>query len=236
MNLIIIILGIVIAILIYVLYNYFTVKSNTIQSAASLKTPLTAITNFEAPSNTRYAYGIWVYVNSWDTNVDKVIFSRANNLKLYLDKNSPTLKLDVLMTDGSIYAPAMQITDNFPLQKWCHIIISVDNQFVDAYLDGKLIKSQRFLKNTNNMTIIPKQPGDLTSPIYLGNSGSASPSPFDTYIAKFKRWTGPIDPQTAWNSYMEGNGNSGLFKVGSSYGVDVALLKDNIIQKKFSLM
>ena len=85
MNPVLIILGIVIAILIYVLYRYFTIKSSTIQSSASLKTTVTQITNIESPTNTRYTYGIWIYVNSWDINANKTIFSRKDNLKLYLD-------------------------------------------------------------------------------------------------------------------------------------------------------
>ena len=45
----------------------------------------------------------------------------------------------------------MIITDNFPLQKWVCIGLSVDSQFVDGYIDGKLIRSQRFKTGTNTM-------------------------------------------------------------------------------------
>ena len=40
------------------------------------------------PQSTRYAYGIWVYVNTWDTNMNKVIFSRHKDILLYLDKTT----------------------------------------------------------------------------------------------------------------------------------------------------
>jgi hypothetical protein len=244
MNPVLIILGIVIAILIYVLYRYFTIKSTTIQSSASLKTPVTQITNITSPTNTRYAYGIWIYVNSWDINANKTIFSRKDNLKLYLDKSSPMLKLDMTMSNSTVATPVVEtltVTDNFPIQKWCHIIVSVDNQFVDVYMDGKLVKSKRFytITNSGQTTIgnMPKTPGDITVPVFLGNSDvSVVPfSSFDAYAAMFKRWTGPVDPQTAWSNYMDGNGGNSLSKTLSSYGINVAILKDNVVQSKFAL-
>lgn len=244
MNPVLIILGIVIAILIYVLYRYFTIKSTTIQSSASLKTPVTQITNINSPTNTRYAYGIWIYVNSWDINANKTIFSRKDNLKLYLDKSSPMLKLDMTMSNSTVATPVVEtltVTDNFPIQKWCHIIVSVDNQFVDVYMDGKLVKSKRFytITNSGQTTIgnMPKTPGDITVPVFLGNSDvSVVPfSSFDAYAAMFKRWTGPVDPQTAWSNYMDGNGGNSLSKTLSSYGINVAILKDNVVQSKFAL-
>jgi hypothetical protein len=176
MNPVIIILGIVIAILIYVLYKYFSLSSTTIQTSASLKTPVTQITDIQSPTSTRYAYGIWVYINSWDINANKTIFSRNNNLILYLDKSSPTLKLDMFMSNSTPTTPVKEtltITDNFPIQKWCYIIVSVDNQFVDVYMDGKLVKSKRFYTVTGSGNTssgnMPKTPGDITVPVFLGN-------------------------------------------------------------------
>lgn len=244
MNPVLIILGIVIAILIYVLYRYFTIKSATIQSSASLKAPVTQITNIQSPTNTRYAYGIWVYINSWDINANKTIFSRKDNLKLYLDKSSPTLKLDMTMSNSKAALPVKEtlvVTDNFPIQKWCQIIVSVDNQFVDVYMDGKLVKSKRFytttVSGTTTLGNMPKTPGDVTVPVFLGNSDTSvvSFTSFDAYIAMFKRWTGPVDPQSAWSSYMSGNGGNSLSKTLSSYGINVAILKDNVVQSKFAL-
>jgi hypothetical protein len=244
MNPVLIILGIVIAILIYVLYKYFSVTSTTIQSSASLKTPVTQITNIDNPTSTGYAYGIWIYINSWDINANKTIFSRKDNLKLYLDKSSPVLKLDMTMSDSTAATPVVQtltVTDNFPIQKWCHIIVSVDNQFADVYMDGKLVKSKRFynvtVTNTTTLGSMPKIPGDITVPIFLGNSDvSIIPfTAFDAYVAMFKRWTGPIDPQTAWSTHMSGNGGNSLSNTLSSYGINVAILKDNVVQSKFAL-
>ena len=259
MNPVIIILGVVIAILIYVLYTYFSSTSTQLTSVASLKTAtLPDITSINNPTNTRYGYSIWVYVNSWDNSQIKTIFSRAGNISLSLSQNAPTLTCNITMNDNSVIP--MVITDNFPLQKWVFVAISVDNQFVDAYLEGKLVKSQRCVKidSTGVISAMPKVPGDSLVAIKLGNLPTATittaavpavgttpatpavttstVNPFDAYIADFKRWTAPIDPQSAWSTYMSGNGGNGVTKALTSYGVNVSVLKNNIEQSKFSLL
>jgi hypothetical protein len=142
MDTITIILIVAILVLLYVLYAYYTDSSSELVQTASLLTPVPAISDISGPKNTRYAHSVWIYVNTWDNDIDKVIFSRDDNLKLYLDKTSPVLKLDVTMNDTT--TEPMIITNNFPLQKWVNVTISMDNQFADAYIDGKLVRSQRF--------------------------------------------------------------------------------------------
>lgn len=232
-----IILSIIIIVLIYVLYAYVTGTVTTMQPTASLKTGVPPITKIEGATNTRYGYSLWLYVNTWDSSIEKTIFSRNENIKLYLDKTSPTLKLDLAMnkTDdkkATVYE-TMIITNNFPLQKWVSIAVSVDNQFADVYLDGKLVKSQRFyISNTDgNNGIHPKiPPAAVTNPVILGNADT----PFDAFVTEFKRWTVPIDPESAWDNYLAGNGTNSISRAFSSYGIDVAVLKNNVEQTRFS--
>lgn len=235
-----IILSIIIIVLVYVLYAYLTGTVTSLQPSANLKLQVPPITQIEGATNTRHGYSLWVYVNSWDNNSPKTIFSRSDNsIKLYLDDTSPTLKVDLAMKDDT--NETMIVTTNFPLQKWVSIAVSVDNQFVDVYLDGKLVKSQRFYKTTGVEPdvvrgIFPKIPLNGTdSPIYLGNIATGNThSAFDAFVTEFKRWTVPIDPESAWNNYLAGNGTNGVSRAFSSYGIDVAVLKNNVEQTKFS--
>ena len=233
MNITLIILGIVILVLMYVLYKYFSVSASTLQSTAYLKTVNPPITSIQNPTNSRYAYGIWAYINTWDANATKVIFSRAGNIKLYMDNFAPILKCDFTMIDKSIQT--LFVTDNFPLQKWVFIIVSVDGQYVDFYLDGKLVKSQRLYSTDSKATptaktLTPATPPDSDVPIILGSA-----TPFDAYVANFQRWISPVDPQTAWSAYMAGNGGSSIANTVSAYGVNVSVLKNNIEQSKYVL-
>jgi hypothetical protein len=228
-------LTVAIIILVYVLYKYASNTTSKLNTTADLKQVVPAITSISNPTNTRYGYSIWVYVKSWDNNSNKVIFSRKDNLKLYLEKMAPTLKLDVIMNDKT--TQTMIITNNFPIQKWCFIGISADNQYFDAYLDGKLVKSQRMYTQTANTGVIPATPLDSNVPVYLGNSDSSSVqfTSFDAVVAKFQRYTSPIDPQKAWSEYISGNGNNSIAKALSPYGINLNILKDNVQQTQITL-
>ena len=236
MDTITIILIVTILVLLYVLYAYYTDSSSELVPTASLLTPVPAISNISGPKNTRYAHSVWIYVNTWDNNTEKTFFSRANNLRLYLDKNSPVLKLDVTMNNNTTESPSIEtmiITNNFPLQKWVNITISMDNQFADAYIDGKLVRSQRFFKKTdNNGGAMPIVPPDKEIPIYLGNQDGN----FDAYATQFRRWTTPVDPETAWDVYMKGNGSSKMASALNDIGIDLSILQNNEEIRKYSLM
>ena len=72
----VIVLGIIIIILIYVLYVFFVSKSSVIDKSANLKDSNEPITTINSGQSVRYSYGIWVYVNTWDSTREKTIFSR----------------------------------------------------------------------------------------------------------------------------------------------------------------
>ena len=75
-------LVILVIILLYVLYRFFGLQTTELITTASLTGSNPAIPIKNSPSGTRYAYGIWIYVNSWDTSVSKTIYARDNNIKL----------------------------------------------------------------------------------------------------------------------------------------------------------
>lgn len=244
MNTVVIILGIIIVFLVYILYKFFTNTAKNLQAQANLNYQVSGMKTYN-PQATRYAYGIWLYVNTWNSQIYHMVFSRANNIILYLDKNTPTLICKITMSDNT--TQTLTLTDNFPLQKWVNIVISVDNQFVDAYLDGKLIQSKRFYSTSSNGTaIMPKIPPDENTLVYVGNSElvsyksldstSTTLSNWDAYITKFKQWSsGPVDPQTVWNYYMDGNGSLPILSALGNYGLNLQILKDNVESNKIQL-
>jgi len=227
MNVVAIILVIIVILLVYMLYRYFIIKSVELADTANLNAVNDAITLTNNPSSLRYSYGIWIYVNSWDASREKTIFSRdSGNVKLYLSQTAPILNLDITLNDES--TKTLEITDNFPIQKWAHVVISADNQYIDGYIDGKLVKSGRMNNISNNGSeSSPKAPqGNLT----LGSG-------IDIYITTFQHWSEPLAPQTVLSEYLKGNGQGGLGMKSfmASYGVDLSILKDNVEQTKFSI-
>lgn len=215
-----IILGAVVIILIYVLYVYFIKKSATIANSANLLTGANKpYSKLNSGQSTRYAYGVWLFVNTWDTTSQKKIFSRDGNISLYLEKTKPSLYCEIVQDPSSGQAPIL-ITDNFPVQKWVYIIISADNTIVDCYLDGKMVNSTKLINSPKT----PQKPTDV--PVVLGSG-------WDANVAKFNNWAGPIGPQEAWDNYMQGNGTTSTFL--SSYNMYLSVYKDNVEQTQYTL-
>ena len=268
MNITVIALGILLLVLIYVLYLYLSPNYTSLISSSSLLSNSPPLNVIDSPTSPRYAYGLWLYVNSWNnTSSYKYIFTRNNNIRLYLDKTQLNLYLDVYMNTGtgtgnwlsSITTPIL-ITNNYPIQKWCYIVVSVDSAFIDCYLDGKLILSQKTFfpnpdGNSPTTNIYPAMPPDVGhsssansgnssgsgANIILGgtdNGGISQPAytNFDAAINKFIRWPAPVNPQIVWDTYIEGNGsNMSLMSKFSTYNAKLDILKNHAAYASFSL-
>ena len=217
MKTIVIVLGILVISLLYVLLKYYSGNGSLkLVTMTSLKTGNSAISVSNLSSSTRYALGIWVYVNSWDTNKIKTIYSMPGKVVLYLDSMRPSMNVDFYMK-GNVKPTTICITENFPLQKWVYVTVSVDNSFADLYIDGKMIKSAKLDGIQSDAT---------DANIYLGGN----PATFnDIVVAKFLKWGNPLSLSEVWNEYLKGNGSSNAFyKMMSSYGVNINVLKDNV--------
>ena len=226
MNYTIILLVVVVVVLIFILRTKVFKSSSNISDKVALSNENTILAStIEKPTSYRFAYGIWIYMNRWNTialnSPDSYpqtnnIFKRGDEIQLYLDQNKPTLFFYVKTDQAS----PIVVTTNFPIQKWVYFVANVDGQYVDLYLNGKLVKSVK-------LTSMLSQPSD-TIPITTGGG-------LDGFAAKFKHWPHPLTPKDVWSNYMNGNGGNSLSKMFSSYGVDVALVKDNVEQKSIRL-
>lgn len=222
------IIGVVIVlVLVYLLYKIVFQQRSLIAANTSLLSKVNPITTVTSTS-VRYAYSIWINVNSWKMDNRKNIFSRTNNVTLWLDKTTPTLNLDIYNINTTPTPYTIMITDNFPLQKWTQVAFSVDNQYVDLYLDGKLIKS----------VVLPQfQIPPSSTDITIGNKECASDNTgncSDILITRFYYWSKPLSPQDMWYVYMQGSGNN-TFTFSNSYSASINFLKDNVPQFQFPI-
>jgi len=126
--------------------------------------------------------------------------------RLYIDgRNTARLnaKVGVVDISGNPTTQTIQITQNFPLQRWTSVIVNVDTNFIDCYMDGKIVQSTKIAEcindnqNTNSSIYTPNPLGiiqfGLNQDITLGN---------------LIRYPYSIDPQTAYYAYMQGSGQS----------------------------
>lgn len=211
-------LGVAVVILLYAIF-YFMNGKDSLATKIDLqqKQPDIAVDKLTKPESVKYSFELWTYVyGSNDPSIQgRYFFSRdakngtGKNIGLKMGPTTPSLILEYKKKDATD-STTVVITDNFPLQTWQHVIISVDNNYIDVYLNGKLVKSIKDTLDTPS----------TTSPV------SFSATPFTTYLAKFNRTITPTDPQTAWNNYLSGNGENPLKNVMGNYGVSMAFKKD----------
>ena len=241
MNTAVIILGVLLIVVTYLVFFVFT-GSQSLTAKVDLGSPQTAIPSGDIsdPGSVRYSFETWVYVYQFDGTGGKHLFSRGStnksaittahskNIGLKFADTSPILNLEytVFGTEGTgagqISAAekykTLAISNNFPIQTWTHVIVSVDNNYIDVYMNGKLVKSI-------NVTL--EAPSTSTSIEY------GTPK---AYLAKFVRNTYPIDPQTAWDHYSSGNGmSSSVSSMMGNYGATIVFNKDAAEYSKLQL-
>ena len=250
MNWLIIILGVILVFLLYQLYLIYIsapVSANNIYLGKTPEpVPTSSINN---GNKSTYTIGFWIYVNTYTQNIGefirfgneksgtdlegrlnetsqyKLIYPRnlmPNNVCTFsIDSKTPTLYAYITTSEnGTNYTiESIPITTNLPIQTWVYVLLSVSTNagyYADGYINGKLIVSQE-LKNQ------PANPG--------ANSGSGAASYKNTfnfgtslpdiYLTKIS-WIGhPIDPQTAWAYYNQGNGNAQGIGSSNSYHLEV---------------
>jgi hypothetical protein len=252
MNYIVLGLAIVVIVLIVILYLNSSKSSTTLSANASLVVSPPKIPVTDNATSTRYAYSIWININSWDNtkSSNNIIFSVPDSLLLFLDESAPILYCSVVMANSTV--AVIQITDNFPLQKWTHVIVSMDSEIMDIYMNGKLTMSQRLYITDGK--VIPNKPwggsSEAEHSLYLGRmvntlSGidakllngvpKKSIDSFDAYIAKFYRWSIPMNPDTAWSTYRSGSGSSYSSGGTGGYNINMGILKNNVQTSTFSI-
>ena len=231
MDTVVIILGtIVVVLVIYLICTKYFAGVSTLLKQVSLTTqpPSIVATSIQKGDSTRFAYGLWVYINQWEPG-QKLIFAREEEIAVYLDKDAnlicilnPTkdnyenLRGATKPTADTNTQKTITVSNNFPLQKWVYITVSVDNTIADIYLEGKMVKS----------IPIPQVKPSSDKEIVFGSG-------YNAYISQFQRWTTEIDPQTVWSTYMKSSGGNGVSM--GNYNVNLSLLKDNAVASNFSL-
>jgi len=218
-----IILAILLVIILYYVYIYWT-PSPVIIKTVDLSTDNENIpsthTNF-APNGysgatniqkRTYTYSTWIYIDSLAAiGTDQTLFTFCNNknnndfyFKLYLD-NADTAKLSVnIPFDFSNNNNIIIINTNFPLQKWTNIIVSIDTNFVDIYQDGKLALSRKINYAPDRQIKTPS----LSSNIIFGSAYQDQTQ--NVTLGNLMRWDYAIDPATAYAIYSQGNGQPGV--------------------------
>ena len=238
-----ILLGILVIIILYILYTYVYMSSTVANDTTDLNVgtggtrPEKDMTKMTTPNSKEYYYSMWIYIdNNYPYDVNNVIINRSNywclvlrgsKLSLY---NGGTISADgTYNTTGDSTAKmpntgneAIVFTDNFPFQKWVHVVFSVSGNTIDGYLDGKLVKTVSGSASSLGT--------DTTTKLTIGNKNILGK------ITQINYYPMAIDPQTVWQLYTYGNGIYGWAKYFQKYNVQMEITKNSDKYYNFSLL
>ena len=218
MNWTLVILGVILLVVIYILYKVIKEKGKTVAARVDLAVSNDAMgmSKLVTPNSSRYYLMTWIFVENKAGEDDNII--TISNSKLSIDLDSTSKLTYTLLSSGT-----HTIMENFPLQKWVCVVLSIDGDVVDIYIDGKMTRSQK-------LATMPTAP---TRDDEIGYTKLTSTSKI--YLAKFERDAKPMDPSLAWNKYMEGHGGSYFSKLLSNYGASFTITKDDLDVRTFNM-
>lgn len=233
-----IILAVIVILVIFLIINTLTSKSNTLSSMqdGNVEKIIPASDLSSSTNNTsNFTYSVWFYIEDWTYRYgqEKVILTRMDQ-----DRNpSPQIALGAFQNNLNVSLqtyPDGSNTDstsvsqthncnikNVPIQSWVNALISVNGRTLDVYIDGKLVR-------TCVMPGVAKIASN--APVIITPRGG-----FSGYTAKIEYWANATNPQEAWNIYRGGYGGSILGNLFNKYRIKVSFIEDNKEQSSFEL-
>lgn len=173
--------------------------------------------------DSKYSISTWIYINDWNTNFGQfkkiVTYPRgsATNSDFIIQLKENTNDLDVLIPindTSSTYTQKTITFENISIQKWVNIIVCVDTNSTDLYINGKLVNGIIY----NEVASTPSSQSSLTfAKGGVGFNGSISGSRF---YNKF------LTPQECWDIYASGFSNSLLGSFMNRYNASIVFYKD----------
>jgi len=183
-----------------------------------------------------YTYSTWFYVQDWSYRFgeEKTLLSRTDqdgmpspSIVLGAMENNITISVTCYPTSSTGTSSSSGIIHkcdlaNFPLQKWVNLIIGLNGQTMDVYVDGKLSRTcvlPGVAKVNPNANVVVTPGGG-----------------FNGWTSNFQYWDMPVNPQEAYNIYKSGfGGSSSLGNLFNKYRVRVQFLEDNTVEAQFEV-
>lgn len=216
MDIAVIILFIIICILAYVLYIYYTPTTITSGVVPLANTNTIAAVDIVSPTASSYHYDLWIFVNGGSADgAFAPIFSHG---KLSVGLTATQLKICYLGEGAAAAATYTDIIvhDDFPLQKWMFINLVINDNIMEFYLNGKLVKTKQL--TATEMAAIAHTKNDT---ITYGNARLSG------HITRFTRLAEKITSDEVWAKYLTGNGISGSAQTSGKYGVALEIERNN---------
>lgn len=223
MNILIIVLGIIVILLMYYIYTVLNAPPSVANNIdLSKPPPVIKPSTINNPYSATYTMGVWIYIFNFSSNnmIDRFIMygdSARNGANSYwslrMDPSSPKLYCDILVDGNSgPQKQSIMITDNFPVQKWVHVVTTVSSGFIECYLNGAFVLAQT-LTNVVYTGNVPTDP-NASATFTFGGQGTKTDSQTvrqngsPMVLNLVSRWDYPLSAGDVYNNYNKGNGQS----------------------------
>ena len=253
MSVLSIVITIVVIVLIIMLIRYLFTDPYTLQGIQNGETASTIqstslATNGTSTPSSNFAYSVWFYINDWNYRYGdpKVIFGRMgakssttegsisgvsgldpcpavvlgaveNNISVSLGCY-PGADQPPTTTGGNTVVHTCSVA-NVPIQKWVNLILSVYGRTMDLYVDGKLVRT----------CLLPGVASvNANANIYVTPAGG-----FDGWTSKLQYFPNSINPQDAWNIYVQGYG--GWNSMFNAYQLQISLVQNGETQNTWTI-
>ena len=143
-----------------------------------------------------FYYGESMGLTSGTYALDSTNSKSKKLVYLQLGANSPKLQYYYTTNRNHKYK-FINITENLPIQKWSHVVISTNGKIIECYLDGKLVI-------TKNKTGNPIVESNDNTTIVIGKQQAQKTS--DTFISKLQRFPVSASAKTVYDEYIQGPG------------------------------
>ena len=203
--------------IIIILYSFFTYMTNNalVAGLQTLSTPMNwTFEKLLNPTALSYSYQCWLFMTDRPSasGTTPIFFRGDTNSKEFqvmLDQNlTLTIEAKVVGASATTVSKIMTVMTGFPLQKWVYLAINVNQRNVEAYVNGRLVKTVNVSGLSN-----PSMRAGLT----IGNPNLKG------HLSKFYRLPETIDAQKVQNNYLKGNGLnnwvSSIFPYGMSFTI-----------------
>jgi hypothetical protein len=244
----IVVIVLILMILKYIFADPYTLQNlQTAQTSSTIDATSLASNGSGVPAN-NFAYSVWFYVNDWNYRYGepKVIFGRMgaksgtdsgsisgisgldpcpavvlgaveNNVAISLGCY-PGVDQEPSTTGGNTVVHTCNVA-NIPIQKWVNLILSVYGRTMDIYIDGKLVRTCLLpgIASVNN-----------NANIHVTPAGG-----FDGWTSKLQYYPNPLNPQDAWNIYVQGYSSwSSMF---NAYQLQISLVENGTTQSTVTI-
>jgi len=190
---------VIVYVIIYILKQYNDTSLKTVTMVKKpIKVPSDRLLNISEDAGLprlnyvngkEFSYSFWIYVdgdNNQNTSYRKFILGRMESSDS-VEHASPLFELDSVSnkffvklstsSNNSEHQDSLEIK-YFPLQRWVNVVLVVDNNFVQLFLDGELREVKDLSNHSQESSIVKTPVGNL----YIGSSAN-KPS-FNGYISK----------------------------------------------------